>query len=184
MDSIQVRNTVSTLDTIFPAYLHMRIASVPHVDTGMEISETELDYHTDFSVLGRCARVPEDTGKKVQVSWFMIDLGNPIRVYMVHAAMVYYFEYTGKTHIMAIHNYFNLRSKMDFPRKEARFLADGYRSTYPEQRTYASIFSRDNVIISLTYASIYSLESILVGVQIVYLQALTYIQYWTELLPQ
>ena len=183
MDSIQVRNTVSTLDTIFTAYLHMIIASVKHVDTVMDISETELDYHADFSVLGRCARVPEDTGKKVQVSCFVIDLGNPIRVYMVHAAMVYYFEYTGKTHIMAIHNAFYLRSKMEFTCKEVSFLADGYRSTYPEQRTYASIFSRDNVIIAFTYASLYSLESILVGVQIVYLQALTSIQYWTELLP-
>ena len=40
MDLIKGTSTVAMLDTKFSTYLIKLIASIPHLDTGMEISET------------------------------------------------------------------------------------------------------------------------------------------------
>lgn len=71
---------------------------------------TELDSHADSQVVGRGARVLEHAGQTVKASDFSGELGSAIKVPVVHAAVAYDCEITGKTHILVIHNALNLRS--------------------------------------------------------------------------
>ena len=58
-------------------------------------SVTELNSHEDSPVLVRNARIIETTSKTVLVSGFTIDLGKPLCVPVVNAAMAYNCEFTG-----------------------------------------------------------------------------------------
>ena len=104
-----MQQSVSVISSRFQSYLHMRIGSVESVDD-QQVSAIELDSHADSPVVGRFAKVLEDTGRKVQVSGFTSELGKPISVPVVHAAVAYDCEYTGKTHILVIHNALYLRT--------------------------------------------------------------------------
>ena len=87
----------------------MRIGSVESVDE-KHVSAIELDSHADSPVEGRFAKVLEDTGRKVQVSGFTSELAKPVSVPTVHPVVAYDCEYTGKTHILVIHNALYLRT--------------------------------------------------------------------------
>ena len=65
---------------------------------------TELDSHADSPVVGRYSRVLEGTGRKATVSGFTTDLGKPITVPVVNAAVAYDCKFTGKTLILVICN--------------------------------------------------------------------------------
>ena len=92
----------------FSAYLCHRISA-----TNDEVNHayaTELDSHADSPVVGQGARVLEHTGRTVRVSGFSGELGSALTVPVVHAAVAYDCEITGKTHILVIHNALYLRS--------------------------------------------------------------------------
>ena len=72
--------------------------------TNSIISATELDSYTDSPVVGKHAYIIETTSKTALVSGFTTELGEPIRVPIVIAAIIYDCEYTGNSHIMIIHN--------------------------------------------------------------------------------
>ena len=65
---------------------------------------TELDSHADSLVVGRYSKILEDMGRKAMVSGFTSDLGKPITVPVVNAAVAYDCEVTGNTHILVICN--------------------------------------------------------------------------------
>ena len=60
--------------------------------------------------MGKRTLIVETTNKTALVSGFTTDLGEPIRVLIVTAAIIYYCEYTGASHIMIIHNEFYLKN--------------------------------------------------------------------------
>ena len=55
-------------------------------------------------MVGRFARILEDTGSRASVSGFTSDLGKPLTVPVVNAAIAYDCEYTGETRIMVVCN--------------------------------------------------------------------------------
>ena len=55
-------------------------------------------------MVGKHAYIIETTSKTALVSGFTTELGEPIRVPIVIAAIIYDCEYTGNSHIMIIHN--------------------------------------------------------------------------------
>ena len=68
------------------------------------VAATELDSHADSPVVGKYCKVLESTGRRATVSGFTTDLGKPMSVPVVNAAVAYDCEYTGKTYIMTICN--------------------------------------------------------------------------------
>ena len=73
------------------------------------VSDTELDGHVDSPVVGKYAYILETTPNTASISEFTSNLGDPIQVQIVIAAVAYDCKYTGKTYIMVIYNtlYFN-----------------------------------------------------------------------------
>ena len=65
---------------------------------------TELDSHADSPVIARYSRILEDTGNTATVSGFTSDLGKPITVLIVTAAVAYNSEITGETYILVVCN--------------------------------------------------------------------------------
>ena len=63
---------------------------------------TELDSHADSPVIGRYSKILEDTSRKATVSGFTTELGKPLTVPVVNAAVVYNCEVTGKAYILVI----------------------------------------------------------------------------------
>lgn len=74
-----------------------------HSNEGVE-TRTELDSHADSPCVGRNAKIIEHTGKRVNVSGFTDSLGKRKSIPVVHAAVAYDDEYTGKTYILIIYN--------------------------------------------------------------------------------
>ena len=74
------------------------------------ITATELDSHADSPVVGRYSRVLEETGRTARVSGFSSELGEPLEVPIVNAAVAYDCDITGVTHILVICNALYLRS--------------------------------------------------------------------------
>ena len=68
------------------------------------VTATELDSHADSPVVGKYAWILEDTGRRTTVTGFTSDLGKPISVPVVNAAVAYNCEFTGKTHILVLCN--------------------------------------------------------------------------------
>ena len=62
-----------------------------------------MDSHADSPVVGKYARIFETTENTAMISGFTSDLGEPMKVPIVIAAVAYDCEYTGKMHIMVIH---------------------------------------------------------------------------------
>ena len=73
-------------------------------------SATELDSHADSPVVGKYAHILEYTSKNAKVSRFTSELGKPIEVPIVTAAIAYDCEYTGSTYIMVIHHALYVKS--------------------------------------------------------------------------
>ena len=69
-----------------------------------EGSALELDSHADSPVVGRHAHIIRRTGRTVRVSGFTNQLGRPIPVPVVDAAICYDCEFSGKCYIMIIRN--------------------------------------------------------------------------------
>ena len=90
----------SYLCSRFPHYI---CASSKHDDT-TTLSTTELDSHADSPVVGKYCKILELTGKTVKVSGFTSDLGQPLEVPVVNAAVAYDCIYTGMTYILVIYN--------------------------------------------------------------------------------
>ena len=80
---------------------NMETANYQDDDT-QTISATELDSHADLPVVGKYCRILEDTGRKARVSGFTSELGKPLVVKVVNAAVAYDCEHTGMTHILVI----------------------------------------------------------------------------------
>ena len=77
------------------------ISSNPDYET---VTATELDSHADSPVVGKYARILEDTGRRATVTGFTSDLGKPMSVPVVNAAVAYDCELTGETHILVLCN--------------------------------------------------------------------------------
>lgn len=94
------------LTTRFDSYITYRINAAKIyslIDRGIE-SHSELDSHADSPVVGEDCVILEYTGKTVSVQGFTSELGKPLRVQVVNAAVAYDDEFTGQTHIMLIYN--------------------------------------------------------------------------------
>ena len=68
------------------------------------MTATELDSHADSPVVGKYARILESSHRTAMVSGFTTELGKPLRVPIVNAAIAYEDEYTGKVYTLVIHN--------------------------------------------------------------------------------
>ena len=68
------------------------------------VTATELDSHADSPVVGKYAWILEDTGRRASVTGFTSDLGKPLSVPVVNAAVAYNCELTGNTHILVLCN--------------------------------------------------------------------------------
>ena len=84
----------------------LRISDIKHSqnNNNMVISATELDSHADSPVAGKHAHILETSNQYALVSGFTSELGKPLRVSVVTAAIAYECEYTGETYIMVIYN--------------------------------------------------------------------------------
>ena len=69
-----------------------------------KVTATELDSHADSPVVGKYAKIIEDTGREVTVSGFTSALGKPLTVPVVNAAVAYDCEVSGETRILVICN--------------------------------------------------------------------------------
>ena len=90
---------VNKIDSINKSIVKHKINAANSV-----ISATELDNHADSPVVGKYAAILEISNKTALVSGFTTELGDPIQVPIVTAAIIYDCEYTGESHIMIIHN--------------------------------------------------------------------------------
>ena len=68
------------------------------------IFSLELDSHADSPVVGKNAFVLERTGKKVSVSGFADDLGKPLLLDVVHAAVMFDPPDSSDSYLFVIHN--------------------------------------------------------------------------------
>ena len=73
-------------------------------------TQLELDSHADSPVVGRHATILEYTGRTVNVRGFADELGKPLRVDVVNAALVYNCPYTGESYILHIRNALYMKS--------------------------------------------------------------------------
>ena len=71
-----------------------------------------MDSHADSPVVGGYCHVLEDTGRTAKVSGFTSELGRPLVVKVVNAAIVYDCEHTGSSYIIVICNALHF-SKME-----------------------------------------------------------------------
>lgn len=96
----------------FSSYLVNRIKNINKSDVRHKInaanniiSATELDRYADLHVVEKYVAILEISNKTALVSGFTTELGDPIRVWIVTAAIRYDCEYTSrKLHITVIHN--------------------------------------------------------------------------------
>lgn len=102
--------TGETISPRFSSYLatrfNMQIASssASYNTEETTISATELDSHADSPVVGIHSRILEDTGRRAKVSGFTSDLGKPISVKVVNAAILYECDKTGKVEVLVLCN--------------------------------------------------------------------------------
>ena len=66
-----------------------RVSGVSYNVDLSKVTATELDSHADSPVVGWYSRILEETGRKATVSGFTSDLGKPITVLVVNAAVTY-----------------------------------------------------------------------------------------------
>ena len=102
---------IGSLSSRFSNHLmdKISVASTKTSD-GDVVAATELDSHVDSPVVGKHAIILESLNKSVRVSGFSSEIGKPIRVKVVHAAVVYDCDITGETHILVLHNALHIPS--------------------------------------------------------------------------
>ena len=79
--------SVKEIDGPFARIISHKVAVNKNV--GIDCSKIELDSHADSPVAGANARILERTGRTVSVRGFTDELGKPLLVDVVHAAVVY-----------------------------------------------------------------------------------------------
>ena len=109
---------IGSLTTRFSDHLLEKINAVSTVAStqssdGSLISATELDSHADSPVVGKNAVILESLNKLVQVSGFSSEIGRPIRVKVVHAAVIYDCDITGESHILVLYNALHIPSMVN-----------------------------------------------------------------------
>jgi len=80
------------------------------LDAGRTEFNTELDSHADSPVVGKHSHILRSTGRKVSVKGFTDQLGAPILVPVVDAAVIYDCEYSGRSIVLVIRNALFLRN--------------------------------------------------------------------------
>ena len=83
------------------------MVNMPSISSAFDterVTATELDSHADSPVVGRYSRILEYTGRKASVAGFTKDLGKPMTVPVVNAAVAYDCEVSGETRILVICN--------------------------------------------------------------------------------
>ena len=85
-----------------------RISDTRHLSS--DVSRLELDSHADSPVVGRGAHILSYTNKKVSVAGFTSELGTPLTVPVVNAAIAYDCNKTGEVYILVICNALYLRN--------------------------------------------------------------------------
>lgn len=93
-----------------PDRFSSHLISAMSYDAGRDETSTELDSHADSPVVGKHVYILRSTGRKVSVKGFTDQLGAPILVPVVDAAVVYDCEYTGKSIVLVIRNALHLRN--------------------------------------------------------------------------
>ena len=93
----------------FSSYIIERLSYISSIASGENLvaqSSTALDSHADSPVVGKhCVILEESQPRRTaKVSGFTSELGKPMVVPIVTAAVSYDCEYTGMTHVMVIHN--------------------------------------------------------------------------------
>ena len=98
----------SDLGATFSAQLMSRISSAS--ESPIQYSSLELDSHADSPVVGKHAFILRHTGKQVRVSGFTDQLGSPLLVPVVDAALIYECNVTGEKYLIVIHNALYMKS--------------------------------------------------------------------------
>ena len=96
-----------TISSTFSRYLVGRVkhqVAAINQDKYETVAATELDSHADSPVVGRYCTVLEDTGRKARVSGFTSELGKPLVVKVVNAAVIYDCEHTGESYVLVLCN--------------------------------------------------------------------------------
>ena len=106
---------IGSLSTRFSGLLFERIKAVTTIASTQSsdedvITATELDSHADSPVVGKNVVILESLNKSVTVSGFSSEIGKPIRVKVVNAAVAYDCDITGETHIMVLYNALHIPS--------------------------------------------------------------------------
>ena len=81
--------------------IQLHIAS--SVDSSQE-GKLELDSHADSPVVGKGALEVRDCGRTVLVGGFSDELGQPMRVRVIDAVLLYEDETTGESYLLLIRN--------------------------------------------------------------------------------
>ena len=81
-----------------------RVAAMQSEELDHDALALELDSHADSPVVGKYARILEDTQRKASVSGFSDQLGAPLEVKIVNAAVLYECDITGLCYLLIIRN--------------------------------------------------------------------------------
>ena len=81
-----------------------RVAATQTQELEDKDTALELDSHADSLVVGKHARIIEDTQRTASVSGFTDELGSPLTVKIVNAALTYDCELTGESYQFMIRN--------------------------------------------------------------------------------
>ena len=88
----------------------MRVSTVSSKPDFETVTATELDSRANLPVVGKYAWVLKDTGQRATVSGFTSDLGKPLSVPVINAAVAYDCEFSGQTRILILCNTLHFRS--------------------------------------------------------------------------
>ena len=108
MDDIGEITHCEQLSHVFATHLIHKLSNQNMNDD--KITVTELDSHADYPVVGKHAKILESSSRTAMVSGFTTELGKPLRVPIVTAAIAYEDEYTGKVYTLVIHNALYLKN--------------------------------------------------------------------------
>ena len=106
--NLKCNPSVKEIDGPFTRIFSHKVAVNKNV--GIECSKIELDSHADSPVAGDNTRILERTGRTVSVSGFTDELGKPILVDVVYAALVYDCPTTGNSYVMILYNALDVSS--------------------------------------------------------------------------
>ena len=108
MDEIGENMQCDKLSNIFSTHLIHKLSNSSFDND--KITATELDSHADSPVVGKHSKILETSPRTAMVSGFTTELGKPLCVPIVTAAVAYEDGYTGKVYTLVIHNALYLKS--------------------------------------------------------------------------